>query len=332
MALVTKEQIEEDARKADALLDDLSKPVIEPTGVPTSAPIAPTLDTPTPNVDEVTKLNNEISELKKQMEDKNSSTWESRYLSLQGINKVMAKDMQEMKEQIKTIQEKPPTTQEPLTSNSTSDALDKLKQDYGDGIINDFKGMIASAITDALGTTLKDHDNRVAKVEETQGKTIEQTFFSTLASAVPDWKQINGWEEDNISIDPKWDKFLQQQVPGTMTTYNKVLHAGYNSYNAEAVIRVFNLYKEAIKSEVPPTLAPVAPTASVVPSIDTLVDPGSSGGGAAPINNNQKEIYTKKQVDDFYGQVTKKTFRGTKAEQEALGDKYQLAIIEGRVI
>lgn len=268
---------------------------------------------------EVETLKDEVTMLRRLLEDKNGSTWESRYLTLQGINKSMVEELKGLKGKVDDIAK---VEQDKLPINP-SEAVNKLKEDYGETVIEDLKKLFVVNGNEELKDDL---NKRVTEVESNQGKTVEELFFIDLGMQVPDWKKINGWDDDRIPTNPKWENFLNKQIPGTNLTYNSILLNNYNTYNAVGVAKIFNLFKESLVPE-PKKEGEI----NNIPSIDNFIDPGVSGGGNELPKSNQKKIYPKSEIDAFYTVVTKGTFKGTKAERDALSDEYQAAIIEGRV-
>lgn len=336
----TRNRLKEDGEKADEILEGLKKvdESVKPNepDVP-AVPAVPVVEEPIVKIDEPTNdvppevdtLKTENEELKKQL-DKDKQ----RYLSLQGMFNKMNKELEAIKNK---LPEKPaePIEAKPVEPVFKSDVLEKLKKDYGDEVV-DVITHYAKIVADKIVVgKLKEHGDRVTKVEETAGKSVQEIFFSNLLTSVPDWKTINGWKPENIPQDPKWTEFLHQEIPGTMKTYSQVLIEGYQNLNAQAVAKVFNLYKSSIKSKEEDNPSPKVPepSKSVMPNINAHIDPGSGGGGGggAPPTDNKKKIYSQKEVDGFYNSISKKTFVGTAEDRARLEDTYSTAIVEGRV-
>jgi hypothetical protein len=348
MALTTKEKIKEAAKEADEKMFGAKPPedttgtegepkppegeVKPPEGGTPEEPKEPKVEEPkppeTPAAPDASALQTEIDALKVQLQDANKA--EAKYSTLQGMFNKLSEELRGVKQELQDAKD---TAAKPPAPEPTSENLDKLKRDYGDSIIGDLKVMVSGVVKDAIAEALGAPTARIAKVEENQGRTDKENFFIRLAQLVPDWKQINGWKEDAIMQDPKWRDFLLQQIPGMSDTYDKVINDHFNKYDADSVAKIFNLYKDSKPAPPASGDTPPAPKPKK-PDINKHIDPGSSAGGgtATPSSSGKEKTYTRKEVDDFFNSLRKRTFYGSKEEAEKLKNEYNTAIMEDRVI
>lgn len=331
--LITKDKLIKDAEEAEALLtpkpvasvvESVASSAVSSTVV--SAPVSSTV----PVVDELTRLKTENERLKAQLEDENNPTQKARYLTLQGMFNKVNERLKIVEKQLLERVEAPVASvvTAPEIKNVT---LDKLKEDYGDGIVDVIRQLATHEANKIVSEQLKEHGVKIDNIATTVGKTKEEIFFDSLSRIVPDWKQLNGWVTEGIPQDVEFGSFLLSRIPGTKLTYDDVLNTNYSQHDVQGVAEIFNLYKKA-KGILEAPVVVTEPVVSGVkpPDINNYIDPTASGSGGAP-KPKEKKIYSRETIDTFYSNKTKGKLSLTEAEYDALDNEYQLAMIEGRV-
>lgn len=349
MTITTVDKLKKDAEDAEAALLADPKPPEEAPKVDDPAadpPVVKKEDEPTdpskdpgvadppveePKVPELTTKEKElqtiIDGLNLQLKDENNPTAKQQWLTLQGMLEKANKDIRELRA---AADAKPPEPKAKPASEVHNEILSKLTQDYGDGFTILVKDLIKEQLTEFMGSEvvpkLKAHGERVDNIETTTGRTAGEIFLSSVTTAVPDWKQINGWSSENIPQDPKWTVLMNSVAPGTGETYDSLLKKHWANHNVSAVTEIFNLHKDKHKPA-----GDVTPPAKV-PDANEHIDPDASAGGGAPPEDPKKVTYTKAVVDEFYNSIGKGKFDGTPEEKNKLDNLYSTAIMEGRVL
>jgi hypothetical protein len=266
-----------------------------------------------------------IEGLKMQLADENNPTAKQQYSTLQGM-------FNKLNEEVKALREaaaKPAEPEVKPASETHSEILSKLTQDYGDGVTTLITDLIEEKLTEFVGNKvdnkLKAHSDRVDAIENVTGRTAGEIFLSSVTAAVPDWKKINGWSTDGIPQDPKWTVFMNSKAPGTGETYDSLLKRHWDTHNVSAVTEIFNIFKDKYKpaGEIPPAGAP---------DVNAHIDPDTSAGGGTPPADPKKKTYSKAVVDKFYNDIGRGRFDGSQEERDALDAEYTTAMIEGRVL
>jgi hypothetical protein len=324
---MSKERMAAAADEADEFLDSLTAPPEEEAPVGGIVPEEGHQPDDTPAPDKapeasIDTLTAEVNRLKAQLGDENNPSWKAKYHTLQGMFNRLNGEIKELKEQGKKVEPSAPDV--PKVDEKL---IKRLTDSFGEEDVEAISQLIEQRAqqiaAQSLSDQLKPYDERIDKVEQSQVQTKEQGFFGALASAVPDWKQINGWEPDGIGQQPQFAQFLDQTVPATDYTYNDLLQHHYQNGNAAKTAEIFNIYKATQG-----TPQPEKPKAK---GVEQYVDPGKTQKGTAPPDPNQQKTYSLTDIDRFYDSVTKGTFRGTYDERVALEKEYHQAIIEGRV-
>lgn len=175
----------------------------------------------------------------------------------------------------------------------------------------------------ALKGETKAVGEKAGHLEQAQAQTAEARFFASLDSIAPEWKKINGWEEDGIQQDPKFTEFAFKNIPGTDFTYQDALLAYQDARNAAKVAEIFNLFKKSVGAETP---------AAEPGGEEMTAEPTRSGGGTPPpAAQTTKKTFTQDEVDRFDSLYHNNKLKGDPGKIEAMWDEIQLAIYEGRV-
>jgi hypothetical protein len=323
---MSKDRMTAAAEEADEFLDSLNTPPEEETPDTGIVPEGhQPEDEPAPDKApeaSIDTLRAEISRLRSQLEDENNPSWRAKYSTLQGMFNRLNEEVKELKEERKV---EAPASPAPKVDEKL---MKRLAESFGEEETEAISQLIEQRAEQiaAQKTTeqLKPYQERIDRVEQSQVQTKEQGFFGALTSAVPDWKRINGWEPDGIGQQPQFAQFLDQPVPATDYTYNDLLQHHYQNGNVAKTAEIFNIFKTTQGSAEP---EPKAKTKGV----EQYVDPGKTQKGTAPPDSTQKKTYSLTDIDRFYDNVTKGTFRGTYEERVNLEKEYHQAIIEGRV-
>ena len=271
---------------------------------------------------QIQALQGQVERLVAQLEDENSQTFKSRYLSLEGrFNQVVA-ELRELKDHGKeesAVKKDIPPDKD----------FEELVTDFGEEPmkrLNSFIDKRAEArAAEIVAEKTKDFGEKVTNFEQSQHKVTMESFITKLDTICPEWKKINGWEPDKVPMDPKFDAFLDTYVPGTRMTYNDVIRASSEAYDAEKVVEVFDLFKKANAAS---TEKPGA-----VKDVGKYVEAGKTGRGNTPPvdKDNNKKTYAQKDIDAFDKALNEGKIFKSDPKVAALWQEYQDAIWEGRV-
>ena len=220
------ENVKKQADEADKKLQELALQTEEP-----------------PEVQEEEQLEEEQAELV--VEDRNVeaelSAEKHKYAVLQGKYNAevprLSEEIRELREQIKQLQEKPSPENDDLKNRLTG---------YGDEFGELYETVKAQMDqVNKLKSELQKTDKRN---EDVAAKQTEATYVQILGTMVPDWEQVN--------LDPKFMEWLGQVDPmfwrnsnDVGLTRHAVLADAHSKFDSERVVRFFNAFKAANKSQ-----------------------------------------------------------------------------------
>ena len=278
-------------------------PQIQPP-VQETAPVAETAPTPAPPTDDA---------------------WERRYKTLQGLfNAEVPKLQQQNKDLSAKLQEAidrlEKQAQQPAATEQRPAVDPKDVENFGSDLVEMVQRQtqhVLGSVAGKLDAVVADFEKRLTQVEQalrgttqTVAMTAEEVFFNRLATAVPDWEQVNAndaflaWLAD---VDPVYGQPRQA-----------ALSAAQQSLDVARVAAIFNAFKATLPK---PNQAQNALAKQVSPKTAAAAQP-------API---EKPVVTQAQIQAFYKEVATGKYRGREAEAAQLEAVINDAIADGRV-
>lgn len=252
--------------------------------------------------------------------------WEQKYRSMQGRyraelaeaqaqNRILMSQIAQMQSQLDTLLAATKAVEKNEKAKPAPDPKDV--ENFGADMIEmvqRYAERVFTAMSDQFGAAVKSLSDRVAKLEETVNgvssrteATLEQQFYAALASAVPDWEQINA--------DQRWLRWLAEADPVYGVPRQASLDDARARLDVKRVIAIFNEFKRAFAPK---------PT----PSLSNQVAP-SGAATAAPAAAADKPIFTQKYVEKFYNDKAKGRISGPAADK--IEAEINLAAAEGRI-
>lgn len=194
---------------------------------------------------------------------------------------------------------------------------------YGPELVD----LIQRAAVEAIAPELQ-HQRR--EIQQTRQRVASNTVHQALASAIPDWEQINE--------NPRFLSWCNKRDIYSGQVRSEMLTKAFQAADAPRVIAFFRgfLTEEAATGNALPTPTPSEPATPRVAAVplESLAAPGK----ARPASEVQpsampdgKPVFTHKQVADFYTQVRQQKFAGREAEKQRIEQSIILAGREGRV-
>lgn len=326
------ERMQRESEEAEQALEKMLLPPEETPETPDSEqaePIPEATPAAAPEKAEPDVENHEVASLKAQLDGS-----KQKFTSLEGRFNALVEQYRELKEAVKQT----PAAVEPsapVAKQAEPDPNDEdyktLVEEYGDKAAKSIWRMAqkAGGISDDKLVKLVEEKTRpvaekLESVSKSQAVTAEERFFTNLEAKVPDWKQINGWQNEGLQQDPKFSQFLDERVPFQNYTFNDLLAHSYQQGDVHKVAEIFNTFKGAAgKVDTPPAVK--------TSGLEQHLEPEKTGKGSPVTTMSNQEIIPKATYEAFYGSITKGTFKGTKEERDKLDAKYEKALLEGRV-
>jgi phosphopantetheinyl transferase (holo-ACP synthase) len=188
-----------------------------------------------------------VPESKKHAKEEDVNYWKHKYHVLQGKynaeiprlqeqNNKLLSYLEELKKEIAILKEM--KTQETPVYVSSSNKIEQFKAEYPDiyEVISELWAEKEAKYKEEI-TKLKEELN---KTSMTVTKTAQEMFYDELTRLVPDWSVIN--------TDPKFLSWLQEIDDLTGLKRHDILLNAYNSLDAVRVAKIFNIYKNLVKS------------------------------------------------------------------------------------
>lgn len=270
-------------------------------------------------------------------ETNTGDTVEQRYRTLQGMynadtgrlraeNQQLNTRLTQLEQLLSTLSSQPVT----MTAAAAERLVtDKDVEEYGDSIevmrrvtkeevstanrrIAELEHMIRQMQTNVLP--------RVEQVAQRQAATAEQTFWSDLTAAVPQWRDINA--------DQKFHSWLLEVDPLTGLTRQTYLEDAQRSLDVRRIASIFSAWQGLSGHSV------AQPTrAAQATELDRQVSPGRgrSSGGAPAASDNGK-TYSSRDIAKFFDDVRKGAYKGREAERDRIERDIFAAQRENRIV
>lgn len=313
-------------RQIQAQLDQ-AEAALQAANAPATPPEAPVVEQPEQNVEQQPEpATPPAPEVQPQSKP---DTWEHKYKSLQGrynhdvpnLQKQVQSLQTQLQDALARMEEVTKAAKpEPAESKPTADPQDV--EAFGADLV----GMVQRVAERMFGTAARSiqeqavkFEQRLAQVEkalqgttQTVAVTAEQAFFDRLAKLVPDWEAVNT-NQDFLD-------WLMEVDPIYGQPRQAALAAAQGQLNAERAAAVFQAFKNTMPQ------APVTKPNAV----EKQVTPRATAASAAPAPT-EKPVYTQKQVQDFYRDLTRGVFKGREAEAQRIEAQINAAMAEGRI-
>lgn len=156
-------------------------------------------------------------------------------------------------------------------------------------------------------------------VEERQTTTAQQSLYTQLSAAVPDWEAMN--------TDQEFLGWLNEHPPGSAHSRMEWLqHAEANS-DAKRVIEIFQSYKQ-LKQPPPAPKQPSPPQ-----NVQRQVAPGRSKSQSSTPTEAEEttRLYTGAEIEKFYSDVRAGKYKNRDADRQRLEQAIDLAVQQGRI-
>lgn len=272
-------------------------------------------------------------------EDPNSETYAQRYRTLQGMynaevprlhtqNRELQQRVQQLEQLLATMSatklQQPAQTAAPVTL-----VTDEDRAEYGESI--DMMRKVAreelsyvaqeiAALKNALAQLQMNVVPQVQSIATYQAQTAEQQFWSALAQAIPNWREIN----DN----PDFQAWLLAVDPFTGITRQVLLEDAQRNLDVNRVINFFRVWIElnggADAGKNSNRKAPAS-------ELERHVSPGKSRNTGAPSTQPGK-IYTPEDIRKFFSDVRQGKYKGREAERDRIERDIFAAQREGRIV
>ena len=256
--------------------------------------------------------------------------WQQKYRSLQGMynadvprlnaeNRDLSSRVSQLEGLLSTMQA--PAQQTPVQSEKL--ITDDDVKEYGDSIAVMRKAAreeVAQEIAQLRQQVgqLQGVLPQVQQVQAQQKKTGEQTFWSTIASEVPNWNDINN--------DPDFQSWLLAIDPLTGISRQTYLEDAQKNLDASRVVNFFRTWEgENGKTNT----AQVDRTAQQS-QLQKQVAPGRSRNNGVKASG-QNRTYTPNDIQEFYSDVRKGKYKGRDDERGRIERDIFAAQQEGRI-
>lgn len=268
----------------------------------------------------------ELTEQAKQPEDE---TWERRYKTLQGMFNAevprLKSEVKDLKSQLETsIARLDLASQAQPESPSSNQRLvtDKDVEDFGGDLVDLIKRQATEVAQSELSKKISklEEENaqllrEVTGVSERQGESSRRDYFAELSRLVPDYEALN--------VDQGFLDWLNEVDLLSGNQRQEYLNQAFNSFDPMRTANLFNAYKDLIGAP--------APTRQPNKSLERQVAPGTSKVSSASASTGSDKVWSMGDIDRFYRDVAKGTYRGNESEQARIEADIDLAVTQGRL-
>ena len=256
--------------------------------------------------------------------------WQQKYRSLQGMynadvprlnaeNRDLSSRVSQLEGLLSTMQE--PAQQTPVQSEKL--ITDDDVKEYGDSIAVMRKAAreeVAQEIAQLRQQVgqLQGVLPQVQQVQAQQKKSGEQTFWSTIASEVPNWNDINN--------DPDFQSWLLAIDPLTGISRQTYLEDAQKNLDASRVVNFFRTWE----GETGKTNTAQVDRTAQQSQLQKQVAPGRSRNNGVKASG-QNRTYTPNDIQEFYADVRKGKYKGRDDERGRIERDIFAAQQEGRI-
>ena len=253
--------------------------------------------------------------------------WQQKYKSLQGM---FAQKTGELQAQNKQYESQLTLMQRQIDAlaqvKKQDEAKDKAAADPKDvenfgadliEMVQRYAEKVFQSMATQFGGKATELDGRIAALEQQvtgvahrTNTTLEQQFYATLNTLVPDWEQVNQ--------DPRWLSWLSESDPVYGAARQAALDGAHQQMDVQRVASVFKAFKSA---------HPVKPQSSLANQVAP-----NGAAASSPTAPAARPILSSKFVEKFYNDVAKgKVYAGREAEVARIDAEINLAAHEGRI-
>ena len=256
--------------------------------------------------------------------------WQQKYRSLQGMynadvprlnaeNRDLASRVSQLEGLLSTMQEPAQQTSAPVEKLITDDDV----KEYGDSIAVMRKAAreeVAQEIAQLRQQVgqLQGVLPQVQQVQAQQKKSGEQTFWSSIASEVPNWSDINN--------DPDFQSWLLAIDPLTGISRQTYLEDAQKNLDASRVINFFRTWE----GETGKTNTAQVDRTAQQSQLQKQVAPGRSRNNGVKASG-QNRTYTQNDIKEFYADIRKGKYKGRDDERGRIERDIFAAQQEGRI-
>jgi hypothetical protein len=262
------------------------------------------------------------------IEDENSVTYAQRWRSLNGIvqseksrNSALEQQVQQLQQMLSTLQTAP------VTNMAKSQFLtDQDTADYGNDMVDVMRRAAREELKDfagAVGSIKQDLDAMrqvvptVQRLTQDSQQTANEKFFSQLATAVPDYEQINA--------NPQFHSWLLTADPMTDILRQTYLVDAQRSGNVDRVANIFNSWKSLSGTQGQTTIR-----TDHRAELERQQAPARNMSSAPA--EKQGRIWDPAEITALYTDKTRGKYAGKEAEFKALEQDIFKAQLEGRIV
>lgn len=322
-------QVQEAADEAERLEKSLQAPEADAAPAPDAPEHVEATQPPAPAPTPV-----KVTELPKP----DDASWQQRYLTLQGMYNAeiprmnqriqdLSGQLQDALARVNAPKETPKAPDAPKPKQGT----DKDVETFGGDLIDLIKRQAADIVQverDKMQADMQKLQSENAELKSQMGTVVEKQgqgtrviYLGELAKQVPDWEVLN--------VSPEFLGWLAEVDPLSGVARQAYLNNAWEQFDVNRTANLFNAWKKA--TGVSPTAVTQQTTQQ---ELARQVAPGTSKSSAPPSPDNASErIWTTKQIETFYTDVTKGLYSDPKKKAEAAKIEAEIdaAVATGRV-
>jgi hypothetical protein len=321
--------VQQQAEEAERIEQELYA-ANEPTS-PESEPVAEQQPPPEAPPDEVEQPAAEVAQEAPQPPS-DEETWQKRYLTLQGmfnaevprlngrikeLETQLHQAVDQFRQAQKPTQPEPKATERLVTEKDEeafgSDLLDVVRRQAKE-IIQAERGQFQQVIEELKAENAQLHQ-QLGSVSERQGANDRNTYLAALDRNIPAFAQINS--------DPKFLAWLDEVDPMTGLNRKAYLDDAYQAFDVQRTAAIFNAW--------PGSKAFTGTKSSPKAELAKQVAPSAARTASNPAANPNERVWSMSDIDAFYRDVSRGTYRGRDAEAQRIEAEIDLAVSQGRV-
>jgi hypothetical protein len=159
---------------------------------------------------------------------------------------------------------------------------------------------------------------RVEQVAQQQEQNAQQTFWTRISSAIPDWRTVNS--------DPRFHEWLLTPDALSGLPRQTLLEDAQRKLDVDRVVSFFSAWRSM--NGQPPAQST---RDAAVSELDRQVSPGRSRAGSVTSAADKAKTYTAQDISKFFDDVRRGLYRGKEAERDRIERDIFAAQQQGRI-
>lgn len=211
------------------------------------------------------------------------------------------------------------TSEEPV-SDFKKYLTESELEEYDDSILEFQSRLVRGVLEGLLPGLLESYTSDLQALQESVGVQQSRSFWDHVEQEYPGAQEIN-------ESDPEWVDFLSETDPLTGVSYRDIGAQAVSRGRVDSLVQLLDLFRPRQEAEESDDQVAVPVSRKSGPP----VKPARNHGERVELKEQAKRVFSAKEIQKFFTDVSTGKYRGRDAKREALETEIEEAVAEGRV-